>query len=184
MLFLRSSTLTFLSYHFPQFYLHRLGTILSHGILACPLPSSTIVPLLISLEQLCNVRNKRIIRIRIGQERTNGQQHLGNCQSGAPLVLEDVQTDTSIGIDVAVIDTGGEVHFGWLEGVICREVNVKKEYSARIGGIVRSHDCSLPVEHIVSDRTGGAICGRIFTKIDKFFINSFERHFLLCRGQL
>lgn len=127
------------------------------------------MPLLISLEQLCNIRNKRIIRIRIGQERTDGQQHLGNCQSRAPLILENVQTDSSIGIDVAVIDTGGEVHFGWLEGIVCRKVNVKKENSARVWGIVRSHDCSLPVEHVISHGTGGAVCGRIFTKINKFY---------------
>jgi hypothetical protein len=47
-------------------------------------------------------------------------------------------------------------------------VDVEEEDSAGVGGVVRSHDCCLPVEHIVSYGTSGAICRRVFSEVDEF----------------
>lgn len=126
------------------------------------------MPSPIRLEQLCNIWHQGIIRIRIRQQRTDTQQYLTDSQCWTPLILENIQTDSAIGINVAVVDAGGKVYLGGFEGVVGRKVNVEEEYSPGVRGVIGSHDGSLPVEHVVSDGSGGAIGGRIFSEIDKF----------------
>ena len=82
------------------------------------------MPSLIRLQQLSNVRNKRIIGVRVGKKGANTEQHLAYGEGRAPLVLENIKTNTPIGVDVAVVDACGEVHLGGLEWVIGGEVNV------------------------------------------------------------
>jgi hypothetical protein len=48
---------------------------------------------------------------------------LGDGQSGAPLVSQDVQADAAVGVDVGVVDAGGEVDLRRLEGVVGGEVD-------------------------------------------------------------
>ena len=128
------------------------------------------MPRPIALEQLCNIRHKGIIRIRIGQKRTNTQKHLTNSKSRTPLILENIQTDSSVRVDVAVVDAGGEVYLWGFEWVVCWEVDVEEEDSAGVGGVVGAHDCCLPVEHVVSDGSGGAIGGWVFSEVDEFCV--------------
>ncbi len=66
-----------------------------------------------------------------------------------------------------MVDAGGEVYLGWFEWIVCWEVDVEEEDSARVGRVVRSHDCCLPVEHIVLYGTSGAICRRVFSEVDE-----------------
>ena len=40
---------------------------------------------------------------------------------------QDVQTDAAVAVDVWMVDSGGKVESGGLEGVICREVDVEEE---------------------------------------------------------
>lgn len=134
-----------------------------HGILAGPLSCCTIVSLSVSLEQLCNIRYKWIIWIRISQKGANAQKNLGNGQSRTPLVLENIKTNSSIGVDVTVIDTGSEMYLWRFEWIICWEVNIKEENSSRVWGVIWSHDCSLPVEHIISDWSSGTVRWRVFS---------------------
>jgi hypothetical protein len=47
-------------------------------------------------------------------------------------------------------------------------VNVEKENAARVGGIVGSHNCGLPVEHVISHGSCRAVGGRILTQINEF----------------
>lgn len=122
----------------------------------------------IRLEQLGDIGDQRIIGIGVRQERTNAQQDLGNGQRGGPLVLENVQADPSIGVDVTVIDARGEVHLGWLKGVVCREVNVEEKDPSGIRRIVRAHNGGLPMEHIVSNGSGRAVGRRILAKVYQF----------------
>lgn len=56
----------------------------------------------------------------------------GDGQSRAPLVPQDVQTDTAVAVDVGVVDAGGEVDFWRLEGVVCGEVDCEEEDAARV----------------------------------------------------
>jgi hypothetical protein len=41
----------------------------------------------------------------------------------APLVSQNVQADAAVGVDVWVVDAGGEVDLRGLEGVVGREVD-------------------------------------------------------------
>ncbi len=50
------------------------------------------------------------------------QQYLGDGECWAPLLLENVETDTTRGIDVGVVDLGLECHFRWLEWVVCNDI--------------------------------------------------------------
>ena len=56
----------------------------------------------------------------------------GNGQGGAPLITQNVQADAAVRVDVGVVDTGGEVNLGGLEGVVGREVYRKEEDTARV----------------------------------------------------
>lgn len=46
--------------------------------------------------------------VAVCQKRTNRQQNLWNSQSRAPVVFQDIQTDDSLTVDVAVINSGAE----------------------------------------------------------------------------
>lgn len=56
----------------------------------------------------------------------------GNSQRRTPLISQNVQTDTAIGIDVGVVDPCGEVDLGGLKRVVGGEVDGKEEDAARI----------------------------------------------------
>lgn len=57
---------------------------------------------------------------------------LRNGQRRAPLVPQDIQANTAIGIDVRVVDFGREGHLRGLEGVVRREGDRQEEYTARV----------------------------------------------------
>ena len=63
-----------------------------------------------------------VIERKEGCERT-----LGDGQSRAPLVSQDVQANRSIGVDVGMVDLGREADLGGLEGVIGGEGDRKEE---------------------------------------------------------
>ena len=44
-------------------------------------------------------------------------------KGGAPLVSQDIQTDAAIGVDVGVVNSGGEVDLRGLERVVGRKVD-------------------------------------------------------------
>jgi hypothetical protein len=56
------------------------------------------------------------------------------------LISENVQTDTAVAVDVGVVDAGGEVDLGRLEGVVCGEVDGEEEDTARVWGVTLE-DC-------------------------------------------
>lgn len=55
-----------------------------------------------------------------------------NGERWAPLVSQNVQTDTSVRVDVGVVNAGGEVDLRGLEGVVGWEVDCEEEYAARV----------------------------------------------------
>lgn len=77
-------------------------------------------------------------------------------QCWRPLISQDVEADGSVAVDVWVVDFCGESDLGRLEWVVCREVDVKEEDTSGKGRISWSHDCCLPLEHVVASRTGTA----------------------------
>ena len=48
--------------------------------------------------------------IRVGEQRANGEEHLGDGQCRAPIVLKDVQANGAVAVDVAVINSGAANH--------------------------------------------------------------------------
>jgi len=93
-----------------------------------------------------------------------GVRTLRNGQSRAPLVPQDVETDAAVGVDVGVVDAGGEVDLRGLEWVVGRKVDVEEEDASRVWRVTlrrisivitfplsvaltyRTHDGCLPVE--------------------------------------
>jgi hypothetical protein len=92
-------------------------TMLLQGVLGGPFSGRAIVAGPVGLEQLGNVRNQGIVGIGVGEERTNREEDFGNGQRGAPLVLQNVEANAAVRINVAVINAGGEMHFGGLRAL-------------------------------------------------------------------
>jgi len=125
---------------------------------------------------LGDIWNKWIIWVRICKEGADREKNLGYGQSRTPLVLENIKANSPIRVDIAVINAGGEMNLWRLEWIISGEVDIQKEDSSSIRGVVRTHDSSLPMKHIISNWTSGAIRRWILSKVHKFFINSLQRH--------
>ena len=68
----------------------------SHGVLTSPLSGSCLVLGSVALVDVGDLWHEWIIWVWISQERTDGEQDLGDGQGWRPLVLEDIQTDASI----------------------------------------------------------------------------------------
>jgi len=123
----------------------------------------------------CNAAHEGVTGIAIGQETADGEQHLGDGQGGAPLVLEDVQADHTLGVHVAMINSCAELDFGWLKGVICGEMDVEEENSPFINGSRGTQDGANPLIEVVPLGAGTAIWRRIQGYSAKLFLNSFGR---------
>jgi hypothetical protein len=54
--------------------------------------------------------HQRVGRVAVGEQRADGQQHLGDGERRTPVVLEDVQADDPLAVDVAVVDARLEHH--------------------------------------------------------------------------
>lgn len=94
-----------------------------HGIPLRPGPGGALVLVPVRLVHVRDLRNQRIIRVWVTQQGADGQQHLGNSQSGAPLVLEDVEANAPVAVDVWMEHLGAECHLWWFERIIRREVD-------------------------------------------------------------
>ena len=147
----------------------------SHGILSSPFSGSSLVLCFVSLVDLGNLWHQGIIRVGITQQWAEWEENLGDGKSWGPLLLEDIKADWSVGVDVWMIDPGGEVDLWWLEWVVSWEVDVQEEDTTSIWWVIRSHDGSLPVVLILLiDWSSGAVGWWILTEIDKFFLNSLD----------
>lgn len=120
----------------------------------------------VRLVKLGNVWDKRVIGIGIGEQGADRKKDLGDGEGGRPLVFQNVQTDTTVGIDVAMVDTCGEMNLWWFEGIVRWEVNIEKKDSTRVGRVFGPHDGCLPVKHVITNGSCRAVGRWIFTKID------------------
>lgn len=125
-----------------------------NGILSSPFPCRRFVSRAISLVDVCNFRNKRVVRIGVSEHRAdrqkdwigtisilNGLKHVqventfGDGQSGTPLVSQNVQAYASVGVDIWVIDASSEVYFWWFERIVGWEMNRQKKDTTRVGAL-------------------------------------------------
>jgi len=73
---------------------------------------------------------QRIIRIRIRQQRQNGQQHLRNGERRRPLAFENIEADDAARIDIRMIDLRRKRDLRGLKRIIVREVDVDAKEAA------------------------------------------------------
>jgi hypothetical protein len=104
-----------------------------------------------------------------------------------PLVSQDVKTDRAVRVDVGVINLGSEADFRRLEGIVRREGNREEKDTASVRRIALgkedtssnsqvdegrqtygTHDCCLPLEHVVTSRSSRTGRWGIAAKIDQF----------------
>jgi hypothetical protein len=95
----------------------------SNGVLASPFTGRRLVPWAVSLVDMCDFGHERVVGVGVCEHGANGKQHLRDCQGGTPLITQDVETNAAVGVDVGVINTGGEVDLRGLEWVIGREMD-------------------------------------------------------------
>lgn len=121
------------------------------SVLASPLPGGRLVSRTVGLVHVRDLGNERVVGVGVRQHRADGEKHcdlsdispfsmeeavigtFADGQSWAPLITENVETDAAVGVDVGVVDAGGEVDLGRLEGVVGREVDGEEEYASRVG---------------------------------------------------
>lgn len=84
---------------------------------------------------MCDLGDERVVGVGVCQHGADRQQNFANGQGRAPLVTQNVQADAAIRVDVGVVDTGGEVDLGRLEGVVCGEVDGEEEDTSRVGRV-------------------------------------------------
>jgi hypothetical protein len=80
------------------------------GILSGPLLGIGFIFGAVGLVEVCDLWDKRIVRVGVGQHGADRQQNLGDCKSWRPLIPQDIQADASVAVDVRVVDSGCEVH--------------------------------------------------------------------------
>lgn len=148
----------------------------SDSVLASPFTGCRLVAGAIRLIDVGNLRNKRVIRVGVCEHGADRKQNLRNGEGRAPLVPQDIQTDTSVRVDVGVVNASGEVNLGRLERVVGREVDGEEENTSGVWRVARTHDSSLPVEQIISDGTSGAGGGGIPAQISEFLVNALKSH--------
>jgi hypothetical protein len=153
-----------------------VGECLSNSVLASPFTSCGLVSWTVGLIDVCDLGHQRVIRVGVCEHRADRKEYFRDCQSRAPLVTQDVETNASVGVDVGVVDASAEVDLGRLERVVGREVDCEEEDASRVRRVTRTHDSCLPVEQIISDRTGRAGGGGVPAKISEFLVNALESH--------
>jgi hypothetical protein len=142
-----------------------------------PLSCGPIESRAIHLVQSGDFGNKGIPWVRIRQKTADTEKDLGDGECGAPLVLENVQTDPALCVDVRVIDLGNELDPRSLEGIVCGELNVKKEDTSCVWAPVGSYDGGSPnVEVVLVYGRCGAVTGGILLKFLQITGNTTMRH--------
>lgn len=84
----------------------------------------------VSIEQIDNRTTSSVSQINA--TRSTEILTLGNGQGWTPLVSQNIQADTTVAVDVRVIDTGCEVDLGRLEGVVCGEMDGEEENTSGV----------------------------------------------------
>ena len=87
--------------------------------------------------------DERIVRIAVGQQRTDGEEDFAYGQRRAPVVLEDVETDGALRIDITVVNACLERHLGRLERIVGAEVYVQVEDAAFVDASWRPEYCAM-----------------------------------------
>jgi len=121
------------------------------SIFPCPFPGCGFVAGTVGFVHMCDFRDKRVVGVGVCQHRAYREENykslfsldskiawdakeqtFRDCQCRTPLIPQNVQADRAVGIDIGVIDAGGEVDLWRLEGVVCGEMDGEEEDTARV----------------------------------------------------
>jgi hypothetical protein len=80
----------------------------------------------VGLEDLGNFWYQRIIGVGVVEQRTNREENFLNSEGRAPLIFQNIQTNSARIVDVAVVDACGESNFRRLERVVSCQGKEKK----------------------------------------------------------
>eukprot|EP00001_Collodictyon_triciliatum_P032568 05895_6 len=106
----------------------------------------------IFLKNSGNLRNKRVIWIRVCQKRANGKKHFNRRR--APLIA-NIQTNVTV-IYIGVINTSNKLNFWWLKWVVGWKIYIKKKNPSCVRRIPRAYNSSPSKIFIIrSSRTIG-----------------------------
>ncbi len=148
--------------------------------LVCKFPSPFfgifIILFSVVLVKISNIWHQRIIRIRICQKGTNGQQDFGYGQSWAPLIFQNIQTNASCRTYIWMVNASFEIDVWGFKWILSRKNDVQEKNPFFVNTIFWTHNGCRPFVNIVFviwSRT--AIHWRILLKFQKFFGYSFCR---------
>ena len=149
----------------------------SRSVLGCPVSRLLVEAVSVIAVQPRSFRIQRTIGVCIREKRGNRQQHLGDREAWAPVVLEDVKADTTVGIDVRVVHLRRESYLWWLERIVCREVDVEVKRAATVGRVCWPNQDSLPLEHVRLLHWAGTNSWRwLLLHVLKLTLNTTQRH--------
>lgn len=95
-----------------------------------PGSSSSLELEAIMLVHNSNLGDERVVRVRVGQERAYGEEHLWYCKGGAPFVFQDIQANTPVLVYVWVEYLGFEWHLHcFVLLLVKRKIVIKTCYS-------------------------------------------------------
>lgn len=145
-----------------------------------PRSRSLVVLFPVRLVDAGDLGDQRVVRVAICEQRADGQQDLGDGERRRPLATENVQTDGTVGVDVGMVDLGGEGNLGGLEGVVRGEVDGEVEHAPGVGRVLGPDDGGLPVEDVLAHGAGGAVGGRVLVQVKQLLCDSFHSHVYRC----
>jgi len=106
-----------------------------------------------------------IVGVAVGEKRGDGEQDLGDSKSRRPVVLQDIKANTTIGVNVAVVDLGSELDLRGSERIVRREEDGEEEETALIRRILRTDDrCTPLVEIVAADGASSDVLERLKRK--------------------
>jgi len=116
---------------------------------------------LVALEQLRGFRVGGRVGVGVAQQALDRRENGRNVVDRRPLVLQDVEANTAVGVNVRMEHLRREAHFRGLVGELLAKREVEREGAALPRRVLRTEDDCRPVHNVVvSRRAGNAHCKR------------------------
>lgn len=110
--------------------------------------------LLILLPALGDICSERIIRVRSTEESLDRQEDSSDLKGGRPVILEDIEANTTKLIDVWVEDLGEESNLGRSHWIIVGEEELEAENTALIRRLGRTVNLDIEISEVILVRNG------------------------------
>ena len=163
---------------------------LADSVFEVPLPCPHLRSLKVLREVFSDLDLQGVLEVGTRHEHLQGDQHLGDQECRAPLVLKDVQADAAKLVDVRVVDFGAEQTLGRNHWVLRREVNFYLVFSTLVDCLCWTIKLHEEMQYVVVLDLSGDAWRRILEKLSNFLRNScdiwmgggrpcFSLHFLI-----